>query len=86
MVTQGNKAQQLPLVNSNTSAAGSLAVQRYEEVTLNLQEGNWKSVVNGDFFRPNFHLFNNKVSMDQGRKEVGSKKEEVLLSCVTMTN
>lgn len=39
-----------------------------EEVTLYLLEGNWKAVVNGDFFRPSFHLFNNEVSYSVVRK------------------
>lgn len=80
VVTQENNAEQLPRSQQQHPSTGSLAVQRpqYEEVTLNLREGNWKAVVNGDFFQPSFHLFNNEVCCTVKRKLV-------LLSSVTLT-
>lgn len=54
-------------VDNSTTASRSMAAQ-YEEVTLNLQNGNWKAVVNGDFFQPSFHLFNNEVHYSAVRK------------------
>lgn len=62
------------------NSTGSLGMQKaeYEEVTLNLRKGNWKAVVNGDFFQPSFHLFNNEVCCT-------AKRKLVLLSGVTLT-
>lgn len=63
----------------NAEQLSPLAVQKaqYEELTLNLREGNWKAVVNGDFFQPSFHLFNNEVRCTATRKLV------IIITCDT---
>lgn len=63
----------------NAKQPSPLAVQKaqYEEVTLNLRERNWKAVVNGDFFQPSFHLFNNEVRCTATRKLV------IIITCDT---
>ena len=78
-MTQGNNAEQLPpsqQQHPHWLVTGHARRAQYEEVTLMLLEGNWKSAVSGDFFQPSFHFLSNEVRRtDKGKL--------VLLSGVT---
>ena len=80
VATQGNNAEQLPpsqQQHPHWLVTGHPRRAHYEEVTLTLREGKWKSAVNGDFFQPSFHFLSNEVCCT-------CKGKLVLLSGVTM--